>query len=92
MVGLILQEEVRQNRDVELFCRNLKRKRVRERGRKRRKYDVFRNAGAQGRECANKEGDREKRGMGGKWRLEIERNHGGWRSGGSGAERDKFLR
>jgi len=73
---------------MELFCRNLKRKR--ERGRKEGGNGVFGNAGAQGRECANKEGDRKERGMGGKVgnrtesrRLEV---------GGSGAERDKFLR
>jgi len=73
-VGLIPQEGKRQNRGAELFCRNLKRE---ARG-SERKIHVLRNAGAQENAPMEGGGGRVK---GREGRLEIERNHGGWRSG-----------
>lgn len=69
-VGLIPQEGRRQDRGAELFCRNPKG----EAEEARERYTFLRNAVVQ--ENAPMEGVK---GRGG-GRLEIERNHGGWRS------------
>jgi len=69
-VGLIPQEGKRQNRGAELFCRNLKREAEEARER-------YTSSGTPGPRRM-----RQWKGVEG-WegRLEIERNHGGWRSG-----------
>lgn len=103
-VGLIPQEGRRQNRGAELFCRNLQRKREieGERGREREDREGCGGGGeSRGYTSSGTPGPRDQesapivrargRKDGGERRLEIERNHEGWRSVWYGGG-DKFLR